>query len=243
MRAAHSWRRWWPAVTAAVVLYGLWALTLASSDEPVRVVAAPQAAFIAPAAPAAIVAPTPEPGPPAAVVAAAAEASVPPGVSSEQWASIESELMRRPDAAAELQRLRGYLEWSDALRRFRDGRAAGATTPEQLALAREIEQGLGERVRRGEVSAAEARQIESAILALFVPDEAERGERLRQWATAELAPPAPADPRQEAFERRQAEIVAAWGAQPAAARDPAALERDLEALRRQSFAAPGGGPR
>ena len=73
-----------------------------------------------------------------------------------------------------------------------------------------------------------------------MPDEAERGERLRQWAAAELAPPAPADPRQESFERRQAEIVAAWGAQPAAARDRAALERDLEALRRQSFAVQGG---
>ena len=224
---------------AAVVLCGLWALTLASSNEPVRVGAAPVAP-IAPAAPAAIVAPAPEPGPPAAVVAVAAEPNVPPGVSPDQWAAIEAELARRPDAAAELQRLRGYLEWSDALRRFRDGRAGGPTTPEQLALAREIEQGLGERVRRAEVSAAEARQIESAILALFVPDEAERGERLRQWAAAELAPPAPADPRQESFERRQAEIVAAWGAQPAAARDRAALERDLEALRRQSFAARSG---
>jgi hypothetical protein len=226
-------------VTAAVVLYGLWALTLASPDEPDRVGAASQAAPIAPVAPAAIVAPAPEPTPPPAVVATAAQAAVPPGVSSEQWAAIEAELARRPDAAAELQRLRGYLEWSDALRRFRDG-GAGATTPEQLALAREIEQGLGERVRRAEVSAAEARQIESAILALFVPDEAERAERLRQWAAAELAPPAPADPRRESFERRQAEIVAAWGAKPEEARDRAALERDLEALRRQSFAAPGG---
>lgn len=223
-------------MTAAVVLYGLWALTLASPDEPVRVGAAAQAAPITPAA---IVAPAPEPTPPPAGVATAAQAPVPPGVSSEQWAAIEAELARRPDAAAELQRLRGYLEWSDALRRFRDG-GGGATTPEQLALAREIEQGLGERIRRAEVSAAEARQIESTILALFVPDETERAERLRQWAAAELAPPTPADPRQESFERRQAEIVAAWGAQPAAARDRAALERDLEALRRQSFAVQGG---
>jgi len=230
-------------VLAALVLYGLWALTLAASDEPVRVGAASQTVPIAPAAPAtpaAIVAPAAEPSPPAAVVAIAGVANLPPGVSSEQWAAIEAELTPRPDAAAELQRLRSYLEWSDALRRFRDGHIGGATTPEQLALAREIEQGLGERVRRAEVSAAEARQIESAILTLSVPDEAERAERLRQWAAAELPPPAPADTQQESFERRQAEIVAAWAAQPAASRDPAALERELEALRRQSFAVPGG---
>ena len=30
MRTVHSWRRWWPAVMAALVLCGLWALTLAA---------------------------------------------------------------------------------------------------------------------------------------------------------------------------------------------------------------------
>ena len=222
---------------AAVVLYGLWALTLAAPDEPARVGAAPQAVA---AAPAATAAPVPETAPAATVVATAAAADVPPGVSSEQWAAIQKELSSRPDAPAELQRLRGYLEWSDALRRFRDGRAGDATAPEQLALAREIEQGLAERIRRAEVSAAEARQIENAILALTVPDEAERSERLRQWAAAELAAPASADPRQAEFERRQVEIVAAWSALPPAVRDQAALERELEALRRQSFAVQGG---
>ena len=71
-------------------------------------------------------------------------------------------------------------------------------------------------------------------------DEAERSERLRQWAAAELAPAAAPDPRQAAFERRQVEIVAAWSALPPAARDRAALERELEALRQQSFAAGTG---
>ena len=103
-------------------------------------------------------------------------------------------------------------------------------------------QGLGERIRNAEVSAGEARQIESAILELSVADEAERSERLRQWAAAELAPAAGPDPRQAAFERRQVEIVAAWSALPPAARDRAALERELEALRQQSFAT-GTGPR
>ena len=224
---------------AAVVLYGLWALTLASTDEPARVAAAAPSRSATPA-PRTVPVPEVRPAAPAAVPATPAAAEVPPGVSPEQWAAIQAEVARRPDAAAELQRLRDYLGWSDALSRFRDARTGGAASPEQLALAREIEQGLGERIRRAEVSAGEARQIESAILALTLPDEAERSERLRQWAAAELASPAAADPRQASFERRQAEIVAAWSTQPAAARDRAALERELEALRRQSFAPPHG---
>jgi hypothetical protein len=225
---------------AALVLYGLWALTLASSDEPSPVRAAISAPTATPAAPRAAEAAVAAAQPPSPIAATAAPSSVPPGVTSEQWAAIEAELAGRADAPAELQRLREYLGWSDALRRFRDGRAGDAATPEQLALARELEQGLGERIRRAEVSAGEARQIESALLALLVPDEAERAERVRRWAAAELAPPAAADPRQETFARRQAEIVAAWSARPAAERDRAALERELEALRRQSFAAPAG---
>ena len=223
---------------AALVLCGLWALTLASPDQPVRVVAGPPAAPPSPvetALPATDVAPA---MPPPASASPAAEP--PPGVSPGQWATIEAGVAQRPDAPAELQRLRAYLEWSDALRRFREARAGGAGDAAPLALAQVLEQGLGERIRSAEVSAAEARQIESAILELSVPDEAERGERLRQWAAAELAPAAAADPRQAAFERRQVEIVAAWSALPEAARDRAALERELEALRQQSFAAGPG---
>jgi hypothetical protein len=222
---------------AALVLCGLWALTLASSEEPA-------AGRASPTAPPAARDPAAAPGP--VLVAAApapatpAQAPSPPGVSAGQWAAIEAEVGRRPDAPAELQRLRDYFAWSDALRRFRESGGSGAASEERLALARSLEQGLGERVRRAEVSAAEARQIEAAILAVTVPDDAERGERLRRWAAAELPPPAPADPRQAAFRSRQAEIVAAWSAQPAAARDRAALERELEALRQQSFPVAGG---
>ena len=234
MRTAHWWRRWWPAVAAALVLCGLWALTLAAAEQPVRIVAPPQSAP-PPRIEAAVAAPKILPAA-ARVVAAPAEAALPPGMSSEQWAAIEAEVGQRPDAPAELQRLRTYLEWSDTLRRFREARVAGVPTEERVALAQRLEQGLGERIRRAEVSAAEARQIESAILALTVADDAERSERLRQWAAAELAPAAAADPRQAAFERRQVEIVAAWSALPPAARDRAALERELEDLRRQSFA-------
>jgi len=237
MRIAQSWRRGWPAVPAAALLYGVWALFGASAESD-RVAAAPSSTVAAanpmaasladaPAAPAAELAAS-------SVAAAEATDALPPGVTREQWAAIEAEVSKRPDAPAELQRLHAYLQWSDALRRFREAPAA-----DRAALAATIEQGLAERIRQGEVSAGEARQIESALLALTVGDDTERVERLRQWAATELAAGAAADPRQAAFERRQAEIVAAWSAQPASARDPAALERELEALRRQSFAPAG----
>jgi hypothetical protein len=223
---------------AALILCGLWALTLAATDEPARVAARVQTASDSPVGPARSAPDTAPATPPPAVASPAAD--LPPGVSPAQWAAIEAEVAQRPDAPAELQRLRAFLQWSDALRRFREARAGGVPDTERLALAQLLAQGLGDRVRNAEVSAAEARQIESAILALSVADEAERSERLRQWAAAELAPAAAPDPRQAAFERRQVEIVAAWSALPPAARDRAALERELEALRLQSFAAGTG---
>jgi len=228
-------------VGAALVLCGLWALTLAAPDQPLRGGAAPQPA---PAARAETALPSPAGLPTAApavavAVAAAPATEPPPGVSRAQWAQIEAEAAQRADAPAELQRLRAYLEWSDALRRFRDARAAGARAAELAALARSLDEGLAERIRQAELSAGEARQIKNAVLEVTVADEALRAEQLRRWAAAELAPAVPADPRQAAFERRQVEVVAAWSALPPAARDPAALERELEALRQQSFSTAG----
>ena len=64
---------------------------------------------------------------------------------------------------------------------------------------------------------------------------------MQRWQAAGPAGafgPAAVDPRQAEFQSRQAALVAAWSARPAAARDSAALTRDLEALRRASFASP-----
>ena len=158
----------------------------------------------------------------------------PPGVSPAQWDALKAEMQGRPDGPAELRRVAGYLEWSDALRRFRAARQSGASTADLQRLAQTLADGLPERQGRSEVSAAEAHQIKSAILEVTVADESLRATQLQQWAAAAFAPSRP-DPRQAGFERRQSEIVAAWSAQPAAARDPAALERELDSARRQSF--------
>ena len=138
MRIAQSWRRGWPAVPAAALLYGVWALFGASAESD-RVAAAPSSTVAAanpmaasladaPAAPAAELAAS-------SVAAAEATDALPPGVTREQWAAIEAEVSKRPDAPAELQRLHAYLQWSDALRRFREAPAADRAALAATALA------------------------------------------------------------------------------------------------------------
>lgn len=176
-----------------------------------------------------------EKAPPAA--APTAIAPVPAGVTREQWDALQAEMRGRPDGAAQTRRLVAYLAWSDALRRFRDSRSAGASADDLLPLALALDDGLPARVRAREVSAAEARQIKSAILDITIADKSQRAGLLQQWLVAEF-PASPPDPRQVEFDRLQAPIVAAWSAQPPDARNSAALERDLEAARRQSFSSP-----
>lgn len=164
--------------------------------------------------------------------AAPTRIAAPVGLTGAQWQALQAELASRPDGASELRRIADYFAWSDLLRRFRE--TAGATdaaTRRQIAL--DLDAGLSERLRQGEVSAAEARQIKVAILEVTLDSSAERAAALQRWL-AFAAAPAREDPRQAEFEQRQAVLVAAWGAQPV--RDRQALERDLEALRRQVYA-------
>ncbi len=191
----------------------------------------------------------------AANVAAASSAAIPlapalpPGVSAAQWHQLTVEMQGRADGPAELQRLAAYFEWSDLLRRFREARATGSGSAGQVQeLVQPLAQGLDERLRQRELSAPEALRVKGAILEATVTDPAERRQQLQQWAGAAIGPMTPtaattstasADPRQPQFDRSQAAIVAAWSAQPAALRDPAALARQLDALRTQTFTRTG----
>jgi hypothetical protein len=66
------------------------------------------------------------------------------------------------------------------------------------------------------------------------PDETARTAALQAFRDA-LPKASGPGPAEREFQQRQAAVVAAWQAQPAAQRDPAALQRQLEALRRQHF--------
>jgi hypothetical protein len=167
----------------------------------------------------------------AAPSAAVARADLPPGVTEAQWLALRAELLARPGGEAELRRIGDYLAWSDALRRWR---AAPGDANERLRLARQLDAGLPARLREGEVTSAEARQIKIALLDVTLDDPAERAAALQRWMAAQ-ASPSSVDPRQVEFDRRQASVVAAWSARPPATRDAAGLERELDALRREVF--------
>ncbi|MEO8123946.1 MAG: hypothetical protein ABI633_07845 [Burkholderiales bacterium] len=177
---------------------------------------------------------SPKPPPAPAKLAPLPDLAVlPPGVSTEQWATLRAEYADRP---AELRRLVDHFTFADELDRFRAGRAEGRSAG-QLARARSLDAGLDERLRERELGAAEARLIKVAVLEVLLDDEVQRREALVRWEGS-LAPPAPDTARvagEVDFQRRQAAIVAAWRALPADQRDPRALERELQAQRVSSF--------
>lgn len=214
---------------AAVALTGLaigWLTRPMSSNGPAALIRS----SVPPAAPAD---PT-RVSPPGDATGATAAAATPPGVTPEQWQALQAQLLAQPRGAAELARIADYLRWSDLVQRLR---VPIVDSAERLRLARAVDAGLDARLRAGEVSAGEARQIKTAVLEVTQPDPAARTAELQRWTAAQATPAQP-DPRQAEFERRQAAALAAWSAQTTGTRDRAALERELEALRREVFAAP-----
>jgi len=222
--------RWWFAGAVLAIAAGIgWALWRAPQTVELPAATAPETPGGSGASQ-----PAPYPAPPVLADGGAP----PPGVSAAQWAALQQEFAGRP---TELRRLDAYFRFADQLQRFRALPRDGA--PERRALAQALDQGLDERLRQRELGAGEARQIKLAVLQALQPDEGQRAAALQQWetATAVANPPDTHDTSRNAeYQRRQAELVAAWSARPAAQRDPRALEQDLDALRRASF---GAGPK
>lgn len=185
--------------------------------------APPGVAVTSPAAQESSTAPAPTPA-----AARPDPAGPPPGMTPVQWSALAQELSTRPGAAAELARVRDYLVWSDAVARWRQA-------PGDAALATQVRDGLPDRLARREVSVPEARALLAALLPALEPDAQRQAQALQAFEQALPAPSVP-DPRQQAFQRDQAAAVAAWRRAPEAARDPAALQAELERLRRQHFA-------
>jgi hypothetical protein len=209
------------AASAAALFWGLRPADRAPMATTGGVAAAPQAR---PATPLADTAAAAGSAPPAA---ASATGDVPPGVSAEQWAAIEAELASHPQPVAERERLRSYLVWSDAVRRWRDA-------PGDTALARRVDAGLPDRIAGAEVSVPEALALKAALLPALEPDEVARTAAMQAFRDSLPRSAGPTRSEQE-FQRRQASLVAAWQAQPAAQRDPAALAQQLDALRQTHF--------
>jgi hypothetical protein len=226
------------AVAAGVLLAG-W-----SGPQPVGLGAAPQRAVEAAhrGAPAAVLTP---PVPSASNTSATVHGQAsneaplavpvpPPGLTTAQWLRLQRELADQP---AELQRVVDHLVFADVVRQFREqasGPAAAVGQARALALA--IDQGLDSRLAQREMSLGEAHQLKAAVLNALHGEGKDSQAALARWLAAQPTPQHPGAARELAFQRQQAALVAAWSAQPAAQRDRQALEAQLEALRRSSFA-------
>ena len=233
------------AATAGIAALLIWNLREGSASAP------PPAP--APAAPAVARAPSPfgdgpavigpdaEPAP--TVVAHAAEAASAPvpsgappaGLSAEQWRQLQESLRGNPNREAELARIAEYLGFQQTLQQYRTRRSQGAAPAELQALARQIDQGIDIHLARGELSAGEANLLKSTVLIDIEPDPGQRAAMLNEWRDQQAQAPAAADPRAEQYRQRQAEIVAAWQAQPPERRDAQQLQAQLETLRQSTF--------
>jgi hypothetical protein len=165
-------------------------------------------------------------------------------VTPEQWSELQHRAQRAPNGSAESERLRSYVEYADALRRFQAARVRAGNDEDRKTLAKVVDEGLEMHLARREISLSEARRIKSAVLEELVEDPSRRSEALALWTSRhELvrgSDRAEAEAqRKRQFQREQQALVQAWQAQAPTQRDPRALEEQLEALRRASFQVPG----
>lgn len=73
-------------------------------------------------------------------------------------------------AQAEFRRLVDYMAYAQAVQRFRALRSAGPATPELLALARQLDEELPQRLARQEMSEAAARELQAALHEVLAAD-------------------------------------------------------------------------
>lgn len=73
------------------------------------------------------------------------------------------------DAQAEFNRVVALMAYTQATQRFHALRAQGTVTPELLALARLLDDGLPQRLARQELSATEAQALQAALREVFGP--------------------------------------------------------------------------
>ncbi|MFZ2991155.1 hypothetical protein [Ideonella sp.] len=161
----------------------------------------------------------------------------PLAMSPDEWQALQAALADHPDKDAELRRIVSLLQAQAQARRFSTLQQAGANTAELQQLARVIDAQLPGQLARSEISAGEARLTKARLLEVLEPDPAQRAQALRDWLSAmSLRMPAAApDPRDARYLASQAQISAAWRALPESRRDPAALARELDALRLSTY--------
>lgn len=170
--------------------------------------------------------------------AALSGASVPEGLTPQEWAELRQALADTPDAASELQRIARWLGFQRRGQRFQDALHRQDHGPEALALARQIDGEIDIHLAQGELSGPEALALKSAVLTELEPDAQAREQALASWRQAQVDKAGPgADPRDAAYLAAQAQVLSQWRAQAGQAPDQAALQSQLTQMRTRVYAA------
>jgi hypothetical protein len=120
--------------------------------------------------------------------------------------------------------------YRSALERYAALRSRGATPAQLDEVARILDAGIDARVDRGEMTLADGMELMADLLDVLEPDPRDRGPLLAQWREQKLAAGRPRQPRDPGLVSREAVLVAAWQARPAARRDAHELEWAIQQL-------------
>ncbi|MES2092003.1 MAG: hypothetical protein V4532_18785 [Pseudomonadota bacterium] len=160
----------------------------------------------------------------------------------EDWAALKAAMSQVSNPKAETDRIVSYLRFQRSFERWQ-ALEGSQDVEARHQLARQLLDQVPERLGKSEVTFGEGLMLGTALLMDLEPNEATRAKRLeelRQKMSAS-APKTDSDQiEREAqqlaeYKRRQAAIVADWQAKPAASRDQAKLERELDDARRAVY--------
>lgn len=163
----------------------------------------------------------------------------------ENLASLNQAMGAQPNGQQELQRVTTFLKFQRGFERWQE-MMEDADPSVRHALANSLMAALPERVKGAEITLPEGTLMCAMLLNDLEPDEAARERRLAECNKGMEAVAPRVDTEQgmrEAqcqteYRRREAALVAEFQARPAAQRDPARLEADLDKTRKDVYDSP-----
>jgi hypothetical protein len=180
---------------------------------------------------------------PAPALSTASAAGIPPDVPAEEWNQVVASLHATPDGDKDLPRVAEYLTFQHRAALWQQSKQSGAASSERAQWAHYLLDTLPAHVSRSEVTAFEARSLETELLQDSISDPAQLKQAVQQEDQRLLA----AQPRPDAqtaadqqarlasYKKREAEVTAQWMAMAPASRDPKWLESQLDSARQQAF--------
>lgn len=160
--------------------------------------------------------------------------TVPRGLTAEQWQVLQDSVKDHPRAAEELARIAEFFASKMDFEAFDAVRAGDPNDRRLPAMARALLPRVDLHLQRGELSGGDAVALRAELLQHAEPDETRRAEDMARWVERQAATvpaAAPPDPGFVAYKQAEEQLLAQYRALPESQRDPAALARQVRALR------------